>query len=85
VPWPLLRHDHGRTAVARGFTTLWLFNTRRQAHFLWSTERTALVLPNVRAEAPGAAGCLARGPDDDLPPVRGQGSRPWRVASRARG
>jgi hypothetical protein len=54
---------------------------------LWPAECTVRVLvgPNVRAEAPGADGWLARGTDDDSWRFRGQGSRPWRVASRARG
>ena len=49
-----------------------------------STSGAANLRPNVRAEAPGADGCLARRADNDHRPG-GQGSQPWRVASRARG
>jgi hypothetical protein len=53
--------------------------------FCWRTARRVSVLPNVRAEATPADGRLARAADDAPWRPRGQGGRPWGVASRARG
>jgi hypothetical protein len=51
----------------------------------WHWRGACSVRPNVRAEAPGADGRLARASDDEPWRSPGQGGRPWRVASRARG
>ena len=39
-----------RREVIRGFTALWLFNSRRQAHFLLEQHKAVLLMPNVRAK-----------------------------------
>jgi len=74
-----------RRLPARGFPLGGCSSSRRSRTSCWSTARRPFLLPNVRAEAPGADGWLARLTDDSQPPSAGQGSRPWRVASRARG
>ena len=47
--------------TSRGSAASWLFNSRRQVHFLLGYRTVAFVLPNVRAKRPAAAGRL--GPD----------------------
>ncbi len=49
----------GRTGI-RGLAALWLFNSRRQAHFLLEHHTADFVLPNVRAEAGPTAKRQAR-------------------------
>ena len=36
-----------RREVIRGFTALWLFNSRRQEHFLLEQHKAVLLMPNV--------------------------------------
>jgi hypothetical protein len=54
---PMLGY-YAAVTVIRGYAALWLFNSRRQAHFLLTlTHRAALnVLPNVRGNRPVEAG-----------------------------
>ena len=68
-----------RRDVVRGFAALWLFNSRRKAHFLLERCTVAFLMPNVRAKRATTAGRQARA-GENVPRT----ARPGLVACRWR-
>ena len=56
-----------------GLAASWLFNPRRQAHFLRARHKLVCPMPNVRVEAGPAAKCQARTVENSASPLCGPG------------
>ena len=68
-----------RRAGIRGLAASWLFDSRRQAHFLLEHHTVAILMPNVRAKRAPAAGRQARAGEKEP-----RTARPGLVACRWR-